>query len=259
MNKKVMVFAAFVLIGLSMISFASAYYFPSARQVSESVITTYVDVFEPFLRALLGGNDWTGLLLFEKLLLFILLMAVIYAATGNLSLFEEHKAVRWAISIIVPLIGVRYMNYDWVNTVITQYQVVAIAITSLLPFMVYFVFLHNGIDSSMFRRVGWLLFILVYLGLWTTTESEGTSAIYFWTLIAAVVFAWFDGTIHGWYAKWRMRGAGKATLYMGIARLKKDIDDVNAAVASGHMDLAVANNIIKQKKKDIAFILKQTK
>ena len=38
------------------------------RQLSQQMIDSWVSFMEPFLQALFGGLDWTGLFLFEKLL-----------------------------------------------------------------------------------------------------------------------------------------------------------------------------------------------
>ena len=44
---------------------------------TEQVIDSIVQNLEPLLRALLGGNDWTTYLLFEKTLLFILISIIV--------------------------------------------------------------------------------------------------------------------------------------------------------------------------------------
>src|SRR3989338_892746 len=89
---------------------------------TEQVIDSIVQNLEPLLRALLGGNDWTTYLLFEKTLLFIL------------------------ISVIVGIVGVRNLNYIWIGTILVQYQVLFIAVAGILPFLIYWAFTKD-LDS----------------------------------------------------------------------------------------------------------------
>ncbi|MAG37819.1 hypothetical protein CMI45_00320 [Candidatus Pacearchaeota archaeon] len=251
-------FLALVLIVFLMnISFVSAYYFPQVRDISQGVVDTYIDVFEPVLQALLGGEEYYGLLLFEKLLIFIILLALIYVILGKVPVFEDQTSIKWIIAVIVPLLGVRFMSFEWVNTILIQYQVLGIALASILPFMIYFFFLHNvGADSPTIRKMGWILFIVVYLGLWISAETESYGAVYFWTGVASLIFLFFDGTIHRYYIQEEMRRSGNTTKAQQIAAIRRDIDEVQDDINHGYISSKVGHKIMKQKRKDLAWIEK---
>ncbi len=168
---------------------ASAYYFQGVRGVTQSVIDAYVDIGEPVLNALFGGyGGWSGYLLFERFLLFILLASIIYGIVARIPYFEEQKMVRWVVSIIVPLIAIRFIDFEQISLIIQQYQLLAVILTSVLPFLLFFFFVHGvGEGYPMLRKIMWIFFIAVYLGLWSTTESGFQSAVFFWTFIAAGV------------------------------------------------------------------------
>lgn len=241
MNDKKLVFIlgflSFFLIafifGMLMIVSAAPYY-PNygnygggfnIRQGSQQLIDFFVGWGEPFLQALLGGYDYTGMLLFEKFLIFLLILSVVYLSLNKVDLFSEQKKILWVISIIIPILAVRYMNFAWLNTILMQYQILGIAIAGILPFIVYLFFLHNALaDYPAARKIGWIFFIVVYFGLWTTSEAESYGSVYFWTMLIAVIFLFGDGTIHRYIMRQRWAGADREQIVAALAELAKEID-----------------------------------
>lgn len=197
-KRKLLITSIFgILLSFFMLSSVSAYY-SSANTILDSV----VNAWEPVLRAILGGDDWSGMFLFEKLLLLIILICLVYISIGTIPIFNNQKGVKWIISIVVPLIGVRYMNYEWIAAVILQYQALAIILTTILPFALFVFFLYNlGWDSSTLRRIGWSLFIVVYFGLWSTTQLAANATMYLWTIAVAIVCFIFDKKIQKYFTK----------------------------------------------------------
>src|SRR3989344_5168653 len=59
---------------------------------TEQVIDSVVQNLEPLFRALLGGYDWSGYLLFEKVLLFILFSIIVGLILEKLPVFERFKS-----------------------------------------------------------------------------------------------------------------------------------------------------------------------
>jgi len=234
MNKKkgpFVVVIGFLAFLCFIMPFVSAYYggygggygFLDLRQGSEQVIQWTVDFGEPFLRVLLGGNDWSGYLLFEKFLLFILLASIVFLAIKNISLFENNRGVTWVVTLIVPLLGVRYLDFEWVNTIILQYQVLGIALTGIFPFIIYLFFLHNISESNTVRKIGWIFFIVVYFGLWSTTQNDNYGEIYFWTMIISFVFLLLDGTIHRYFMMEKFKQGERMNLDLYLARIDERI------------------------------------
>lgn len=249
-----------VLIFLSIIlfsNFASAYYyFPSFRGISESILNTWVDFLEPFLQALLGGDGWSGFFLFEKLLIAIVLVSIIAIVLDQVPLFQERSAIRWIVSIVVTIIGVRYLDYGWITAIITQYQVLAIALIGILPIIIYFFFLHTALEGhSAMRRIGWIFFGVVYFGLWATTNSENAS-IYFWTMIVALIAFAADGTIARYFFKKKISEGDATVKAKFIADLKKDIDETRKSVRNGYMDQKTGDRLIRRFEKQLKNALK---
>lgn len=255
MNKKIFsVFFFFLLIGVFSLQFASSAM--SLRDISESTIDAFVQAFEPVLAVLFGGTTWSGLLLFEKLLILIIFIAVVYVAIGQIPAFEDNKGVRWAISIIVPLIGIRALDYDWLMAILLQYKLLAIVMIAFLPFIIFFFFIHKTLgEHDAMRKIAWIFFIVVYLGLWATSEMQH-SDIYFWTMLASLIFLLFDGTIHNYYVRKEMEEAGSINKYEHIAKLRRDISETQALMQNNHIPERIGKKIIKKKNNQITWFMK---
>jgi len=232
MNKK----WVFLLLGIFLMSFVSASngYGFDLREGSEMAIEWIVGFSEPFLQVLLGGEDYTGLLLFERFLIFILLLSIIYLSLDNVPTFSDMPMVLWTVSIIVPLIAIRFMNFTWLNTIVFQYAVVGIAIAGLIPFIIYLFFLHNISQESMVRKIGWVFFILVYFGLWSTADSEIYGQIYFWTIVAALAALVLDRAISRLIEQRKWKESGKSAIWDAIVKKDKELRDLRADTSIPH-------------------------
>jgi hypothetical protein len=226
MNKKLVAGFFVSIFLLSLVSASNGFGGFDLRGGSEQVIDWIVGFSEPFLRIILGGEDHSGLLLFERFLFFLILLAVIYVTLSQVLIFKDQPAVLWTISIVIPILSVRFMSFAWLNTVLLQYQVLGVALTGILPFIIYLFFLHNVSESSTVRKIGWVFFIVIYFGLWSTVDTETYGQVYFWTMLIALVFLLLDGTIHQFFQRQRRRRSGQASIYETIVRIDKKMRDL---------------------------------
>jgi len=229
MNKRLVFFV--VVIGLMLVTplLVSAQYSSiDLRGGSEQLIDLVTEFAEPFLQILLGGQDYTGLLLFERFLVFILLVSVVYLSIGKVPVFEDQKVVIWIIAIIIPLLGIRFIDFVWLNTILISYQLLGIVMAGILPFIIYLFFLHNVSDEASVRKIGWIFFIVVYFGLWATHDTESYTQIYFWTMLIALLFLLMDKTIHRWYSTQGMSKANRAAIYEKIGEFRQRILDLES-------------------------------
>ena len=245
MNDKKLVFVfgflsffliAFILGIITLVS-AQAYY-PSGiysgggfdiRQGSQQLINFFVNWGEPFLQALFGGYDYTGMLLFEKFLIFLLLLSMVFLSLNKIDLFREQRKVLWVVAIIVPLLAVRYLNFVWLNTILMQYQVLGVALLGLLPFVIYLFFLHNVSNNAAVRKIGWIFFIVIYLGLWMTNDAEAYGGVYFWTMLIALVFLFLDGTIHRAFDRQKWKEADKEGVVRALGHIGQELERLDNA------------------------------
>ena len=253
-NKRVGFVFALLLVGILASSLVSGYYyFPNVRSVTKGVIDTYVNIGEPILQALFGGyGGWTGYLLFERFLLFILLISIVYISIGKVPFFENQKMTRWIVAIVVPLIGIRFINYDSLKSILDQYQILAIVLTSILPFVLFFYFVHNlAGDYPFLRKVAWMVFIGIYAGMWTTASGELASSVYFWTFVAAIASLVFDGFIERQFRRRQFAKQGSQAIHLEIGQTNKKIADVRTQIVNRQIDEKAGLDIIKRWEKHI--------
>lgn len=229
-------------------SFASAL---DLRKISEDAIDFYVQVFEPILRILLGGQDYTGGLLFEKLLLFLVMLSIIYIALSKVPIFENKKSTKWIIATAVSLIGIRFMNSEYMFSIILQYKLLAITITAIIPFIVYFFFLSGvfpGDTNNFMRKLGWLLFVMVYGGLWLTAANNIQSSIFFWTMIAGIIFAFFDGYVEKFLHSREFGKAERGRTLEHIVDINRRIRNLQSSDIPERDKIEAIKELEKQKK-----------
>lgn len=250
--KKGVILAFGLFIWAFNLSFASAVYFPSIRNLSQSIVDSYVDIFEPILQALFGGVGWSGLLLFERLLLAIIIISLAYLALGKIGIFEKTKSIRWIIAICVALLGVRFVNYEQLNAIIIQYQAIFIVLTSILPLLLFFFFIHNiSGEYPAVRKILWIFYILVYIGLWSTAQADLNSTVYFWVVVVAILFLVFDNLIHRYFLLQKMKQARSYRKGDIIATLEDDIRRLQRS------SLPNKEKLIKKKHEEIEWWIKQ--
>lgn len=244
-----LLFSSFLI---NLVSAYSFYYNP--RQGMNDLINIVVDFSEPLLQALLGGGTWDGYLLFEKLVLFILIAAVVYVSIEKTSIFEHSKPALWIVTLAIPLLGVRWMNFEWLNYILLQYALVSVVLTVILPFIIYLYFIHKVSHSSAFRRIAWIFYILVYLGLWSTSPAGLIETAYLWSIFLAVAFMLFDSIIHKMMTKDEDLAPLRASLTNSIAELDRQLDLLNSA---SHLGVAQKEKSKKHIEKKIYKLQKE--
>jgi hypothetical protein len=223
-NKVFLFFAGVLFLSLFVVNFASAYRFGFVGSLDSAIYQA-----QPVLQFFFGGYDYTGYMMFERILIFILILSIVFVALRNAPFFkgDENRKVVVIVSVIVSLLSVRYIDYAWLNTIIMTYQVFGIAITSVLPFIIYLFFLHGISEgkTSIIRKIGWILFICVYLGLYVTADDSFYGDVYMWTMLMAFIFLLLDGTIGRALTMQKIKQAGMNNIWDAIVRLQKDRDE----------------------------------
>jgi len=156
---------------------------------------------------LLLSGAGVGEVAFSKLLFAILLFAVIYGVVGKISVFKDNNVAKWIVAIIVPILSMQFMDANTVSALLLPYNAMAIAIATFIPLVIYAYFLE-GIDFSWMRKIGWVLAIVAFLGVWSSRSPEVQSQagwIYGLAAIISIALFFFDGTIHRWILKSRLK------------------------------------------------------
>lgn len=240
----------FLLLGVSNVSAYGSYGYIDLRQGSEQVIQWTVDFAEPLLIVLLGGYDYSGYLLFERFLVFLLIFSVAYLSLGRTPFFEGQPTILKTVTILFSLLAIRFIDYEWLNTILLSYGAVGIGLTAILPFVVYVYFLHNVSEASPTgRKIGWIFFIMVYYGLWSTAESALYGQVYFWTIFVALLFLLLDGSIHKYFVKQKIDWAAANNAVSKIAEIDQQITLINNSSAPAQYKDRAMKELLKARKK----------
>lgn len=190
------------LLGLFFISFVSASSLPyQVAYVVQDGIYTAQEFFRPILEALIGGYS-SPEFLFVKTLLLLLVFIMARYGLENMPKLGENKPLVNIVAAVVAILAVRYIqDNDLINGILLPYGVLGIALTAILPFMIYFFFVENSIKHTSGRRLAWIFYLIVFGVLWAARVDELSpigNQIYLWTFVAGCLALIFDKGIQ-WY------------------------------------------------------------
>jgi len=221
-NKKVFLSCISVLFAsLFLTNFVSAYF--DLGYAMDSAARS----IQPVAQFFLGGFDYTGQLLFERFLVFIIIFSITFIALIKAPFFKDQRPAAIVLSVVVPLLSVRYINFEWMNTILMSYQVFGIALTSFVPFIIYFFFLMGiAPNSSGVRKIGWILFTCVYLGLYTTADNQFYGQVYIWTALVSLLFLFLDGTIARTLMWNKIKASNKSSIQDAEVAIKRRMQEL---------------------------------
>lgn len=187
---------------------------------------------QPVMQFLLGGG-YDGQYTFERFLLFLVVLSVVFVVLRTLPLFADEKQRKIAVllSIIVSILSIRFIDYQWLSTALMSYSVLGVALISFLPFIIYFFFLMKVAPSNpIVRKIGWVLFGCIYLGLYFSAENRFYGSVYIWTALAALAFLLADGTIARAMSKQRLQFGQEMNAIQKISAIDAQIDLISANI-----------------------------
>ena len=235
MKKRALAFS-FVFLALLSLSFVSA------TPLEQTLTSIFNDYITPIVKFLLGGTDnFTGELVWVKLLVFAILLSAVYFATERIDLISQEAWVQWTITIAVSLLGARFLsteallNFVWLPT-----GVLGVTLICALPLVLYFFFVEEGFrNNRILRRFLWVLFIAIYAALaylrWDdfSVVSDGKSFnlgwIYIVTAGIGTLSLIFDKTIQSMFRQVQAENSLSAGKSKHRIQLMKEYNDVHDA------------------------------
>lgn len=163
--------------------------------------TTWIrDVIKAPFEAL--GSNQTDVLRF---FFFILVFLIISVVVSKIPLFGNHKGISILVALIVAILGVFFIPDDIVKMMINPYSAMGIAMISIIPFILMFLFTQYMLKNSFFKKIAWFFFaaMLLILSIYSAYQEK---SVYGWTygivsilaLIMLFAHKWIDAKIwHG--------------------------------------------------------------
>ena len=228
-------------------------------------INGIVDALTPVLKTIAGdvsgvGSFSSGDILFAKVLIFLLLMALVYVIAERMPVIQNAGWVIWTLAIIIPLLAVRFITSETILFMVMPSSAFGVAITSLLPLVLYFVFVETSgaIDSPTLRKIAWALAACVFAGLYFSRfDAIGDLA---WAYLAAaglsVLILLLDGTIQKVIHKARFERFGHASMGEMEREIRRKIAQANQDLRSNIISSDEHKRIISELKKSLEYVLK---
>lgn len=165
-----------------------------------------IDVFSEFLFAVGIYDEF----LFAKFLLGIIIFVVCIFGIEKSNIFGNKKGIIRIIALAITILAIRYIpDSGFIHAMILPYTVLGVAVSVIIPLIIFFFFIHNVSDSSVWRRVGWIFFGTIFAVIWYNRYTQiGPigNQIYFWLLVVVFALILFDRKISVYFALHEIRG-----------------------------------------------------
>lgn len=188
-----------------------------------------------------------GEFLFAKIMLFFLLFAIIFVSLKKIDIFEENRAVHVVLTSITSVLAVRYLEPgEFINAILLPYTALGAALSTFLPLLIFFYFVHKSGLHGFGRRAAWFIYLLFFIMLWGTRpyDSLGTANwIYLISLGFVLINLFLDKTIQGYFSSMDQEAWGERLKDARVARLEVEKDNIES--------VTVKSNRMKKRLKEI--------
>ncbi len=246
-----MVYFGINLVSAQWGSWGSFYNF---QQGPSDLIEIVKNFFSPFFEAILGVGQYDQYF-FARILLLLLIYVLVYAVLKEIDLIGDRPFILFIIAAVVAILGARYIGeINFIEGILLPYGALTIALSVLLPFIIFFWFVHSSMaGSGVARRAAWIFFAVIFFGLWLSRRTLTQFDWIYNVAIAAVVLAViFDPKIHEYFEIEKHKGVEQHYLTNELMRLDKDLKNYEATyegVPRNKLNRAVREEIERLEKR----------
>jgi len=229
--KKGKTFSLLLLTALFSLPFISAqiYGFSSVKDIVMRTIDSVLSILSPFFEVLIG-NYATSEFFFAKILLLFLLIIICKYVLDKTPIGEGNGKISLLIATIVSILAIRFISdTDLIQGILIPYGTLGIAISTIVPLLIFFYFIHNSNVGPAGRKFFWAMFIIILLVLWGSKSSQiGQTAnqIYGLTILAALLIVIFDKSVHSYFGMGELKKHEREGNKRRIREAKKELDEV---------------------------------
>ena len=170
MNKRGLILFLSSIFSLSLVSAGPVEGFQTLLDGTLDFLRVFLDFLSRFSDIVFNANQ--GDFLFTKILVMLIVFIVCFVALRRNDFFGDKK-IAFIISACISILAVRFIpDNDFFNGLLLPYGALGVAITTFLPFLVYFLFVNQASLGPFGRRAAWIFFGVFFVGLWWTRSSE---------------------------------------------------------------------------------------
>ena len=173
-------------------------------------------------------------ILLAKILLLFLLVSVVWSVV-SLTPFFKSKVSKILLTFIVSILGVRLLDAEFIYAILLPYGAFAIAISILVPFVLYAVFVYKAFNSRAARKAAWIVFgvAMLFLGI-LRRDNLGNVVVWFYPAVAlgCGLMIYFDKLIQSWFAGAVISSISEAGKSTELNKITQRIDWANQVIGS---------------------------
>ena len=182
-----------------------------------SVIDGVYQILKPVLEKVLVGETAGTDTFLMKLLFMIIVFAVSWKVMEKMPVLSDTSWVPVVVGIAISLLSIRFMDADLIKTMLLPYTIYGVALTSILPFIIYF-FATMDMNHTA-RKIAWIFFAVIFVFVYFTRQAElgATAIMYLVAFVLAIIALLGDPLIH------KIRTKGKIEKIHNVANRKRAI------------------------------------
>jgi len=169
--------------------------------------------------------------LFAKILVSLLIFMIVYTVLKRNNILTHDNKIHIVIALAVTFLAVRFIpDSEFMNAILLPYGVLGISLTVLLPFIIYFFFVHQSNIGPFGRRVAWVLFGIIFLVIWAMRRAElsDIGEYIYWAGIGFVLISLiFDKSIHRYFGYADFRRIARTGRERRKRQILRDIHQLN--------------------------------
>jgi hypothetical protein len=236
MKKRVLYYLPILSLFLTPLLSAAPFDFDNAQYQVSRIIDSMLGIASPFFEMIIGDYS-SSEFFFTKVLFLILLIIICKNVLDRTPLGEDNKKLSFLISTIISILAIRFMSEnEFIEAIVIQYGTLGIAITTILPMVIFFYFVHNTRVGTFGRKMFWAIYTIILSALWLSKANEipeTANWIYGITITAAVLFIILDKSIHGYFGLADLKRFEKRENREAINRAKERILKLNERRGNG--------------------------
>lgn len=165
-------------------------------------------VISVFFSKILGESADSSMF-FQRCLILLVVYGIIYTVLNRMSLFQGSSFLLFFTSAAVAVLGVKFLDADFIQAVLLPYAALGGSIAIFLPFLIYFMFVHTSVKGTFGRRAAWVVFALVFMAIYISKGFVSGEAgndttnwfggMYIFGIILVICAFIFDSQIHMYF------------------------------------------------------------
>lgn len=247
--KKLGVFVlVFFAVALSFVSAQSTGSTGPIDGIANFFSSFYDNVIQRFAVFLLGDTvAGKPDLFFIKILIFLLLAFLVHYAANQFEPTRGSRAI--VVSMIVSAISVRMLTAEWVEAIVLPYSALGIAVTVIIPLVLFFFFVEKGLAGQpALRKISWVFAAVIFFSLyfsrydtpfvtWPSWRGPGQTPdldsnfffnpghIYLYGALASLALLLYDKTIQRALTKSKYSNLNEINNIKVLSKLRREYND----------------------------------